>query len=117
MAGAANVKRSTSAGPSTAPGAEPVSVFPVYVSGWVTTPGVVEVGEGSIVADAIEAQNETLADNARAIQDAKDALADAKQASTEATAKATAPIINNFRRPMRSPNVPMVMSDPATRKP
>lgn len=31
------------------------SVFPVYVSGWVANPGVVEVGEGSIVADAVEA--------------------------------------------------------------
>ena len=31
------------------------SVFPVYVSGWVATPGVVEVDEGSIVADAVEA--------------------------------------------------------------
>lgn len=30
-------------------------VFPVYVSGWVATPGVVEVEEGSIVADAVEA--------------------------------------------------------------
>lgn len=30
-------------------------VFPVYVSGWVANPGVVEVVEGSIVADAVEA--------------------------------------------------------------
>lgn len=30
-------------------------VFPVYVSGWVATPGVVEVSEGSIVADAVAA--------------------------------------------------------------
>ena len=30
-------------------------VFPVYVSGWVANPGVVEVAEGSIVADAVEA--------------------------------------------------------------
>ena len=30
-------------------------LFPVYVSGWVANPGVVEVGEGSIVADAVEA--------------------------------------------------------------
>lgn len=33
--------------------AEPV--FPVYVSGWVATPGVVEVEEGAIVADAVQA--------------------------------------------------------------
>ena len=31
------------------------SVFPVYVSGWVATPGVVEVVEGAIVADAVAA--------------------------------------------------------------
>ena len=31
------------------------AVFPVYVSGWVANPGVVEVVEGSIVADAVEA--------------------------------------------------------------
>jgi len=30
-------------------------LFPVYVSGWVANPGVVEVDEGSIVADAVEA--------------------------------------------------------------
>ena len=29
--------------------------FPVYISGWVATPGVVEVEEGSIVAEAVEA--------------------------------------------------------------
>jgi competence protein ComEA len=29
------------------------STFPVYVSGWVSTPGVVEVEEGAIVADAV----------------------------------------------------------------
>lgn len=29
--------------------------FPVYVSGWVATPGVVEVEAGSIVADAVAA--------------------------------------------------------------
>lgn len=29
--------------------------FSVYVSGWVATPGVVELEEGSIVADAVEA--------------------------------------------------------------
>jgi len=30
-------------------------VFPVYVSGWVTAPGVVEMSDGAIVADAIAA--------------------------------------------------------------
>lgn len=30
-------------------------VFPIYVSGWVATPGVVEVAEGAIVADAVAA--------------------------------------------------------------
>ena len=29
--------------------------FPVYVSGWVTTPGVVQMVEGAIVADAVAA--------------------------------------------------------------
>jgi competence protein ComEA len=32
-----------------------VAVFPVYVSGWVATPGVVEMVQGEIVADAIAA--------------------------------------------------------------
>jgi competence protein ComEA len=31
------------------------SVFPVYVSGWVTAPGVVEMTGGAIVADAVAA--------------------------------------------------------------
>lgn len=30
-----------------------VKTFPVYVSGFVATPGVVQVGEGAIVADAV----------------------------------------------------------------
>ena len=38
-------------------------------------------------------------------------------ASTEATPKAAAPISSSRRRPMRSPRVPMVISEPATRKP
>jgi competence protein ComEA len=29
------------------------NTFPVYVSGWVSTPGVVDVTEGAIVADAV----------------------------------------------------------------
>jgi competence protein ComEA len=33
----------------------PDSPFPVHVSGWVAMPGVVELGEGSIVADAVAA--------------------------------------------------------------
>jgi competence protein ComEA len=42
--------------PSTVEPASSVSaVFPVYVSGWVTTPGVVEMTEGAIVADAVTA--------------------------------------------------------------
>ena len=31
------------------------SVFPVYVSGWVTAPGIVEMSDGAIVADAVAA--------------------------------------------------------------
>ena len=30
-------------------------VFPVYISGWVTSPGVVEMTDGAIVADAVAA--------------------------------------------------------------
>jgi competence protein ComEA len=45
-----------SVGGSTTTGLATVEpVFPVYVSGWVANPGVVEVGEGSIVADAVAA--------------------------------------------------------------
>lgn len=41
--------------PVTTDQVEAVPLFPVYVSGWVATPGVVEVAEGSIVADAVAA--------------------------------------------------------------
>ena len=34
---------------------EEAAAFPVYVSGWVATPGVVEMVEGAIVADAVAA--------------------------------------------------------------
>jgi competence protein ComEA len=39
--------------PNTGGGTGVSSTFPVYVSGWVSTPGVVQVGEGAIVADAV----------------------------------------------------------------
>ena len=42
-------------GPTASSGTTSGRVFPVYVSGWVATPGVVEVAEGSIVADALAA--------------------------------------------------------------
>ena len=38
-------------------------------------------------------------------------------ASTEATPKPAAPISSSRRRPIRSPRVPMVISDPATMNP
>ena len=40
-----------------------------------------------------------------------------RRRQTEATLKKAAPISSSRRRPMRSPSVPMVISDPATRKP
>ena len=49
-------KDSVEAAPATIETASSVAaVFPVYVSGWVTTPGVVEMTEGAIVADAVAA--------------------------------------------------------------
>lgn len=44
-----------SAVPTSEPASSSAEVFPVYVSGWVATPGVVEMAEGAIVADAIAA--------------------------------------------------------------
>jgi hypothetical protein len=38
-------------------------------------------------------------------------------ASTEATPNAAAPMKSSLRRPMRSPSVPIVTSEAATRKP
>ena len=38
-------------------------------------------------------------------------------ASTEPTPNAPAPIRSSFRRPIRSPSVPIVISDPASMKP
>ena len=40
-----------------------------------------------------------------------------KAASTEATPNAAAPISSRRRRPIRSPSVPIVISDPATMNP
>jgi hypothetical protein len=40
-----------------------------------------------------------------------------KAARTETAPKTPAPISSSLRRPMRSPSVPIVMSDPATRNP
>ena len=38
-------------------------------------------------------------------------------AATDATPNAAAPMSSSRRRPIRSPSVPIVISDPATRKP
>jgi hypothetical protein len=40
-----------------------------------------------------------------------------RAASTEATPKHAAPISSSRRRPMRSPSVPKVISEPASMKP
>ena len=40
-----------------------------------------------------------------------------KAATTEAMPNATAPIISRRRRPIRSPSVPIVISEPATKNP
>ena len=40
-----------------------------------------------------------------------------KAASTEVMPKVTAPIKSSRRRPIRSPRLPMVISDPATKNP
>ena len=40
-----------------------------------------------------------------------------KAARTETTPKAAPPSSRSVRRPIRSPRVPIVISDPATRKP
>ena len=40
-----------------------------------------------------------------------------KAASTEAAPNAAAPISSSFRRPMRSPRLPIVIRNPATRNP
>lgn len=40
-----------------------------------------------------------------------------KAASTDAAPNAAAPISRRRRRPIRSPSVPIVISDPATRNP
>ena len=38
-------------------------------------------------------------------------------ANTDAAANAAAPISSSLRRPIRSPRVPIVISEPATRNP
>ena len=38
-------------------------------------------------------------------------------ASVDAAPKSAAPMSSSFRRPMRSPSVPAVISEPATKKP
>jgi competence protein ComEA len=50
-----HVVETASATTSAAEEADESSRLVVYVSGWVSTPGVVEVGEGAIVADAVAA--------------------------------------------------------------
>jgi competence protein ComEA len=54
--GASSTPTPAALGEQTAASTIPANLFfAVYVSGWVATPGVVEVAEGSIVADAVAA--------------------------------------------------------------
>ena len=64
--------------------------------------------EGAIVAPAIP-RSALVPINISALVDIA--------ASTEAAPNAAAPIIRRRRRPIRSPSVPIVMSDPATTNP
>jgi hypothetical protein len=64
--------------------------------------------EGATVAPAIPSKARVAISISALVENA---------ASTDATPKAAAPIRSSRRRPKRSPSVPMVSSEPATRNP
>ena len=69
------------------------------------------------MSDRVEGARVAPAIPSRARATIRDSAVGAKAASSDMPPKAVAPIMSSLRRPMRSPRVPMVISDPATKNP
>ena len=80
----------------------------VRCRGWTNMFRISESVEGATVAPATPSSARVAISIAAVRENA---------ARIDATPKNAAPIISNRRRPIRSPSVPAVINDPATRKP
>lgn len=69
------------------------------------------------ISDRVEGANVAPASPNNARQTISISALVEKAATIETAPKTAAPIISSLRRPTRSPRVPMVTNDPATKKP
>ena len=69
------------------------------------------------ISDRVEGARVAPASPSRARAAISDSALGENAASSDTAPKALAPIISSLRRPMRSPRVPMVIRDPATKNP
>ncbi len=108
-------KRSSSTPPSTGPTAPPAEKAAIQ------TPMAVERSRGSRnmlkIRERVEGARVAPAISSAARLTISISALVEKAASKETPPKAAAPMSRSLRRPIRSPSVPMVISDPATRKP
>jgi hypothetical protein len=98
-------------GPIAAPAEKLAIQIPIAVVRWCGSSNMLRISdsvEGASVAPAIP----RIARDAISISGLR-----ANAASIEAAPNAAAPISSSRRRPMRSPSVPIVIRQPATRKP
>jgi hypothetical protein len=101
--------------PSTGPIAEPAEKLPIQ------NPMATDRCLGSWnmwkISDRVEGARVAPASPSRARATISDSALGENAASSDTAPKAPAPIISSLRRPMRSPRVPMVIRDPATKNP
>jgi hypothetical protein len=101
--------------PSTGPTALPAEKLPIQ------TPMAMERSFGSVnmwkISDRVEGASVAPAiPRSARLRISISALVE-NAAMSDTTPKAAAPIMSSLRRPMRSPRVPIAMSEPATRNP
>jgi len=101
--------------PSTGPMADPAENAPIQ------NPMAIERSLGSWnmwkISDRVEGARVAPATPSRARLTISDSAVGENAAPSDTNPKAVAPISSSLRRPIRSPRVPMVISDPATKNP
>ena len=106
---------SSMAPPSTGPMADPAENAPIQ------NPMAIERCLGSWnmwkISDRVDGARVAPAIPSRARLTISDSAVGENAAPSDTSPKAVAPISSSLRRPIRSPRVPMVISDPATKNP
>ena len=101
--------------PSTGPIADPAEKLPIQKP--MATDRCLGSWNMWKISDSVDGARVAPATPSRARLTIRDSALGEKAASSDTSPKAVAPIIRSRRRPIRSPRVPMVISDPATKNP